>query len=56
MVDIRRTKLSHTLKKLQPVTTYATLIEGMIQKKIDEARAQADEEDQQGETHAKGES
>ena len=53
MVDIRLTKLNQTLKKLQLVTNYAILTEDLIQKKTDEARAQVDEENQEGEPHTK---
>ena len=38
-VDIRLTKLKQTLKEMQPVTNYATMIEDMIPKKIDEEKS-----------------
>ena len=44
LVDIRITKLQRTLKTTRQCTDFAALNEAMIQAKIDEARAQADPE------------
>ena len=47
MVDIRTTKLKQTMEKSQPTTNFAKLIEDVTQEKIDEARSQTADEDQE---------
>ena len=52
--DIRLSKLKQPSKKIQPVANYATMIEDMIQEKIDETVKPEDEtEAHEGEAHPK---